>query len=458
MDTPLIGGEPTVVDLYPTPLGVMVARGEEGGDYPPIRSFRDIVSVWRIESTKMWLIAGPIIFNICCNYGTNSFTNIFVGHIGDVELSAVTVAFSVFGSFVFGLLLGMGSALETLCGQAFGAGQIHMLGIYTQRSWLILLGTCCALLPLYSNATSVLLVLGQEPRIAELAGKFTKQCIPQMFAFAINFPSQKFLQAQSKVGVTAYIGFVALIAHVGLLYLFIEVFGWGTSGAACAFNVSAWVVALAQFVYMKVCCKDAWTGFSWLAFKDLWPFVKLSVASAVMTCLDIWYFMSIMLLTGQLQDPVISIGSLSICVNITGWEGVFFLGINAAISVRVANELGSGHPRTAKFAVAVTIAQSLFIGFLFMCIIMLTKDHFAVIFTNSREMQRAVAHLAYLVGITMVLNSIQPVIAGVAVGGGWQALVAYINLFCYYGVGLPLGLLLGYKTTLGVEVINFMTD
>lgn len=42
---------------------------------------------------------------------------------------------------------------------------------------------------------------------------------------------------------------------------------------------------------------------------------------------------------------------------------------------------------------------------------------------------------------------------GVAVGGGWQALVAYINLFSYYVIGLPLGFLLGYKTSLGVEVI-----
>lgn len=41
---------------------------------------------------------------------------------------------------------------------------------------------------------------------------------------------------------------------------------------------------------------------------------------------------------------------------------------------------------------------------------------------------------------------------GVAVGGGWQAMVAYINLFCYYVIGLPLGFLLGYKTSLRVEV------
>lgn len=45
--------------------------------------------------------------------------------------------------------------------------------------------------------------------------------------------------------------------------------------------------------------------------------------------------------------------------------------------------------------------------------------------------------------------------AGVAVGGGWQALVAYINLACYYIFGLPLGYLLGYVADLGVVVINF---
>ena len=206
----------------------------------------------------------------------------------------------------------MGSALETLCGQAYGAGQIQMLGVYMQRSWLILLGACFALLPLYLYATPILRLLGQEPDIAELAGKFTIQCIPQMFSLAINFPTQKFLQAQSNVAIMAYAGLMALIAHVVMLYFFIEVFGWATMGAALAFNISAWGIALAQMFYVFGWCKDAWTGFSCLAFQDLWPFFKLSFASAVMICLEIWYFMSIIILTGHLQDPVLAVGSLSI--------------------------------------------------------------------------------------------------------------------------------------------------
>ncbi|OIW19934.1 hypothetical protein TanjilG_30848 [Lupinus angustifolius] len=347
----------------------------------------------------------------------------------------------------------MASALETLCGQAFGAGQVEMLGVYMQRSWIILFGACVCLLPLYLYAEPILLLLGQDHEIAELAGTFTIQSIPQMFSLAINFPTQKFLQSQSKVGILAWLGFISLIVHIGILVLFIKVFGWGTTGAAAAYDISAWGVALSQMVYVVGWCQEGWRGFSWLAFKDLWAFVKLSFASAIMLCLEVWYFMTLIVLTGHLDNPVIAVGSLSICMNVNGWEGMLFIGINAAISVRVSNELGSGHPKAAKYSVIVTVVESLIIGILSAIIILVTKDHFAIIFTDSVEMQKAVSKLASLLGITMILNSVQPVISGVAVGGGWQALVAYINLFCYYVIGLPLGFLLGYKLGYRVEGI-----
>ncbi|KAF7153558.1 hypothetical protein RHSIM_Rhsim01G0148000 [Rhododendron simsii] len=458
MESPLIknGGIGSsalgATELHHAPPEVLAAG--VGGDYPRVHNFEDVKNICYLESVKLWAIAGPIAFNILCNYGINSFTNIFVGHLGNVELSAVAISLSVLANFSFGFLLGMGSALETLCGQAFGAGHLEMLGIYMQRSWIILSSACFFILPLYVYATPILKLLGQRDDIAKLAGKFSIQVIPQMFSLAINFPTQKFLQAQSKVGILAWIGFVFLFLHIGMLYLFISVFGWGLAGAAAAYDISAWGVALAQVGYIFVWCKDdGWRGLSWLAFKELWPFVKLSVASAVMICLEIWYFMSIIVLTGHLEDPVIAVGSLSICMNINGWEGMLFIGINAAISVRVSNELGSRHPRAAKYSVFVTVAESLLIGIFCSVAIMTSRNHFAIIFTDSKEMQKAVAHLAYLLAITMVLNSVQPVISGVAVGGGWQALVAYINLFCYYIVGLPLGFLLGYKTSLGEEGI-----
>lgn len=42
--------------------------------------------------------------------------------------------------------------------------------------------------------------------------------------------------------------------------------------------------------------------------------------------------------------------------------------------------------------------------------------------------------------------------AGVAIGSGWQAIVAYVNVGAYYLIGLPIGCVLGFKTGLGVAV------
>lgn len=78
----------------------------------------------------------------------------------------------------------------------------------------------------------------------------------------------------------------------------------------------------------------------------------------------------------------------------------------------MSNELGSGHPRAAKYSVIVTVIESLIIGVVCAIVILITRDEFAVIFTESQEMRKAVADLAYLLGITMILNSLQPVISG----------------------------------------------
>ncbi|KAJ6410857.1 hypothetical protein OIU84_007586 [Salix udensis] len=447
----------TTTPLLPSnesPSSSLAAVPEEEEDYLPAASqtFKDFIKnvFWR-ETVKLWKIAGPIALSLICQNGTNILTSIFVGHLGNLQLSAVSVSLSVIITFCFGFLLGMGSALETLCGQAFGAGQVHMLGIYLQRSCFILLVTCVILLPIYIFAGPLLKVLGQDAELAALAGKFTLLAIPNLFSWAIYFPTQKFLQAQRKVGVITWIAMVALILHAFWLWLFIYEFDWGITGAAIAFDLTGWLIALAQAAYVMGWCKEGWRGFSWSAFKDIWSFVTLSLASAVMLCLEIWYMMSIVVLTGHLDNAVIAVGSLTICLNINGLELMLFLGINAAISVRVSNELGLGHPEAAKYSVYVTVFQSLVIGLICMAVVLVAKDYFAYIFTSSKVMQVATSKLAFILAITMVLNSVQPVISGVAIGGGWQALVAYINIGCYYVFGLPLGFLLGYKANLGVE-------
>ncbi|KAK9136418.1 hypothetical protein Syun_015748 [Stephania yunnanensis] len=407
-----------------------------------------------LESKKLWFIAGPAIFTTICQYSIGAITQTFMGHVNAFELGTVAVANSVVTGFGYGLMLGMGSALETLCGQAFGGGRTHMLGVYMQRSWIILLTTALVLIPVYIFCPQILTLVGLDSEIAFSVGKFSVWMLPQLFAYALNFPIQKFLQAQSKVMVMAYVAAIVLALHVVLSWLVILKLKWGLVGAAVSLNLSWWLVVFGQLIYILVWKSDgAWSGFSWLAFSDLFGFVKLSLASAVMLCLQFWYLMVLIIIVGHLKNPLVPVDAMSICMNINGWDAMIGVGFNAAIRVRVSNELGAGNDKAAKFAVVVASATSIIIGLVIMTLVLTTRDEFPVLFTNDFEVAKAVSKLAILLAVTVILNSLQPVLSGVAVGAGWQALIAYINLACYYIVGLPAGLLLGFKLGFGAEGI-----
>ncbi|TKY69911.1 TRANSPARENT TESTA protein 12 [Spatholobus suberectus] len=423
-------------------------------DIAPITGPGDFSREFIVESKKLWYLAGPAVFSFVSKYSLGAFTQIFAGHVGTIDLAAVSVENSLIAGFSYGIMLGMGSALETLCGQAVGAGKLDMLGVYMQRSWVLLMGMACVLCFLYIFAGPVLKLIGQDPNISEAAGTFAIWMIPQLFAYALNFPVAKFLQAQSKVMVIAVISGVAMVLHPVLCWLLMVKLGWGLAGAAVVLNGTWWFVVMAQLAYVfSGTCGPAWSGFSWDAFHNLWGFFRLSLASAVMLCLETWYFMALILFAGYLKNAEISVDAFSICMNILGWTIMVSFGMNAAISVRVSNELGARHPRTALFSLVVAVITSILIGLLLALVLMISRNEYPSLFSNDTEVKDLVKDLTPFLSFCIVINNFQPVLSGVAIGAGWQAIVAYVNIACYYLFGIPVGLILGYKLNWGVKGI-----
>ncbi|XP_042042389.1 protein DETOXIFICATION 27-like [Salvia splendens] len=406
--------------------------------------------VW-VETKKLWRIVGPAIFSRMTSYTMFVITQAFAGHLGDLELAAMSIASNVIVGFDFGLLLGMASALETLCGQAYGAKKYYMLGIYLQRSWIVLTACCVALLPLFFYATPILKAVGQPDDVAELSGTVALVFIPLHFSFAMTFPLQRFLQSQLKNSVTAYVNLVAFVVHVLMSYLLVYRLGLGLVATAFTLNISWWITVLGLFIYVVGGgCPQSWTGFSTHAFCGLWDFLKLSASSGVMLCLENWYYRILIVMTGNLKNATIAVDALSVCMNINGWEMMIPLSFFAGTGVRVANELGAGNGKGAKFATIVSVCESMVIGLIFWLLIMAFHNEIALIFTSSPPVLEAVSHLSLLLAFTILLNSVQPILSGVAVGSGWQSNVAYINLGCYYLVGVPLGVLMGWVFDQGV--------
>ncbi|PKI58917.1 hypothetical protein CRG98_020663 [Punica granatum] len=154
-----------------------------------------------------------------------------------------------------------------------------------------------------------------------------------------------------------------------------------------------------------------------------------------------------------MKNASVAISAFSICLNISAWAFMIFLGFLIGVSVRVSNELGRGNAKAAKFSIKVIMSTSVSIGVFFWIFCLVFDSQIAHIFTSEEDIAEEVASLSVLLAFTILLSSIQPVLSGVAVGAGRQSMVAYVNIGCYYVIGVPLGVVLGYVANLQVQGI-----
>ncbi|KAG6705679.1 protein DETOXIFICATION 16-like [Carya illinoinensis] len=215
------------------------------------------------EVKKQLWISGPLVLvNLSVN-GLQVISIMFVGHLGELALAGASMASSFATATGFSLLIGMASALDTFCGQSYGAKQYHMLGIHMQRAMLVLLLVCIPLALIWANAGHILVFLGQDPEISAEAGLYARFMIPSIFAFAILQCHVRFLKTQSKVAPMVVSTGVTTLSHILICWILVFKSGLGNKGAALANTISYWINALSLIIYVRISpsCKKTWNGF-----------------------------------------------------------------------------------------------------------------------------------------------------------------------------------------------------
>lgn len=180
----------------------------------------------------------------------------------------------------------MGSATETLCGQAFGAKKYRAMGIFLQRSWVVFSAVATLLLPLFLFASPFFKALGQSHELSDAARPIALMFIPYHYASVFFVSMQMYLQSQLKNFIIALLALPFFFLHMLLSWVAVVKLEWGLAGAAASMNAYGWALVLGEFIY--VCggwCPRTWTGFSREAFRELLPVLKLSVSSGIM----VWY-------------------------------------------------------------------------------------------------------------------------------------------------------------------------
>uniref|UniRef100_A0A5B7B3R0 Protein DETOXIFICATION n=1 Tax=Davidia involucrata TaxID=16924 RepID=A0A5B7B3R0_DAVIN len=403
------------------------------------------------EGKKQLMLAGPLVSVNLLLYCLQVISVMFVGHLGELALSGASMATSFASVTGFSLLTGMGSALDTFCGQSYGAKQYHMLGIHMQRAMFVLLLASIPLACIWANAGHILVFLGQDPEISAEAGLYARFMIPSIFAFALLQCHVRFLQTQNNVIPMMLTSGITTLLHILICWILVFKSGLGNKGAALANAISYWinVLLLALYVRISPSCKKTWTGFSKEALHDVLKFIGLAIPSALMVCLEIWSFEMMVLLSGLLPNPMLETSVLSISLNTCAMFYMIPLGLSGAISIRVSNELGAGRPQAARLAVCVAISMVATEAILVASTMILGRKVWGYCYSREEEVVRYVGEMLVLVAASHLLDGFQSVFSGTARGCGWQKIGAFVNLAAYYLVGIPTAILLAFVYHIG---------
>ncbi|OEL30324.1 Protein DETOXIFICATION 19 [Dichanthelium oligosanthes] len=435
------------------PLLAGAAKGEGGGGGEPAAPAPSswLGRVVDVEEARAQLrFAVPMVLTSMAYYGIPLVSVMFSGHLGDVHLAGATLGNSWATVTGYAFVTGLSGALETLCGQAYGARLYRMLGLYLQSSLIMSAVISVLVSALWWFTEPVLVFLRQDPEVSRAAASFVRCQIPGLFAFSFLQCLLRYLQTQSIVVPLVVCSVLPFALHVALAHLLVNVLGLGLAGASAAASATFWISCLMLLAYVirSEAFSETWKGFSAEAFKYVLPTMKLATPSAVMVCLEYWAFELLVLIAGLLPNSTVSTSLIAMCSSTEAIAYMITFGFSAAVSTRVSNEIGAGNVDRAKTAVSTTLKLSVFLALTFVALLASGHTQWARLFSGSAAIVSEFAAIAPLVTVSIVLDSAQGVLSGVARGCGWQHLAAVTNLVAFYFVGMPLAILFAFKLDL----------
>lgn len=207
---------------------------------------------------------------------------VFVSSISMLHSINIMVILSM--CFMFALQLGMAGALETLCGQTFGAEEYGKLGNYTCCAILTLTVVCFPISLVWIFTDKILMFFSQDPGMSHVAREYCIYLIPALFGYALLQALIRYFQTQGMIFPMVFSSVSALFLHIPICWILVFKLGLGHIGAALAIGISYWLNVIWLWVYIKYSpsCEKTKIVFSTHALHNLPEFCKYAIPSGLM--------------------------------------------------------------------------------------------------------------------------------------------------------------------------------
>uniref|UniRef100_A0A8C1R104 Multidrug and toxin extrusion protein n=1 Tax=Cyprinus carpio TaxID=7962 RepID=A0A8C1R104_CYPCA len=394
------------------------------------------------EIVNLCSLALPVFLSYLFDYLIIFVSTVFCGHLGKVELDGVTLATAVISVMGIGIGYGLSAACDTLISQAFGAGNLHLVGVITQKAILILLLACLPCCAFLINTESILVLVGQSPEVGSQCRKITLLFLSQAaFVFIIE---AKYLQNQGIVWPLVITGVVANLLNALINYIFLFVLDMGVPGSAAANTISQYSLAIILFIYIrcKGLHKDTWPGWSMDCLQEWDSFIHLAIPSMLMMCAEWWTYEIGGLLSGLISE--VELGAQSVVYGLANIAYMFPIGFSVAGNVRVGNAMGAGDVAQAKLSAKLSMICAVSVAVVLATVFGSSRNVIAYIFTNDKVI--CGENMNYF----FFLQTNQAASGNIVKGLGKQKIGAVCNLVGYYAVGFPIGISLMFAAKWGI--------
>ncbi|WVQ73147.1 hypothetical protein IAR50_002711 [Cryptococcus sp. DSM 104548] len=448
-------GELTAMDLDPVieldAADLEVPIDQDGKE---VREWR---AALKAEFPVILRLALPVFFTQMAEWSLVLASVVSIGHLGTADLAASSLASMTASVSCFSILQGLATALDTLLPAAWTSSDPSRVGLWTQRMFVVMGFAMIPMYVLWWNITPILIQLGQEPLVAQLAGTYLRWLSIGIPGYGGNMLVKKYLQAQNLMHVPTYTLFFVAPLNLFLNWLLV----WGPEPVRLGFAGGALSTALAYNAAFL-------TSLLWVlfygpreafhpvrfryAFSKLGTCTSLGLAGTIMLSSE-WWAWEACALAASILGPVTLAGqSVLLSTASTFYQVPASLGIASA--VRVGNLLGAGRGWEAKWASRACLMLSGTFAVINSAICIIFRKNWGYMFNNDPEVVQLVASIMPYIALFQIADGVAATAGAVLRSLGLHTTGALINLTSYYIIGLPFGLWLAFTPTLELGLIG----
>ena len=175
--------------------------------------------------------------------------------------------------------------------------------------------------------------------------------------------------------------------------------------------------------------------------------LKLGLPMGGAAFAEVAAFCSIGILVGRFGD--VQIAAHLIALNASALVFMFPMGLSAAVTVRVGHALGAGDPRAARHAAWSGIGVALLFALSMMGPIVLARQEVAALYSSDAAVQVLAANLLLFAAFWQLFDATQVTAIGALRGYKVTVLPMVLMLCAFWGLGIPVGLWLGWFGAFG---------